>query len=243
MLVEQSAYANRWRSAAPEAKGLFALGGLAAAFVAAPTPAAGVGIAVLLAAVTLGGARVPPMLYLRVAAPALFFLAVSALSLTVSVDGGGLGFTAQGTAQAATVLARSLGALAALLFLVLTTPLSDLIALGRRLHLPAALLDIMLLCYRTLFVFAGALQDMRSAQAARLGTLGRGRLLRSLGEMAANLTLQVWQRSHALHQAALARNSEGPLRFLPTRHPHARRHAALAGGAALLLLALAWGAR
>ena len=236
MLIEQSAYANRWRGVAPQAKGLFALGGVTAAFVAAATPAAGLGVAI-------GGARVSPLLYLRVAAPALFFLAISALSLAVSVDEGGLQATAAGTHQAAVVATRSLGALAALLFLVLTTPLSDLIALLRRLRTPEVLLDIMVLCYRTLFVFAAALQDMRAAQAARLGHLDRNRLLRSLGQMAAHLTLQVWQRSHALHLAALARNNDGPLRFLGSRHPHARRDAGLAGVAALALVLLAWSGR
>lgn len=243
MLIEQSAYANRWRGVAPQAKGLFALGGVTAAFVAAATPAAGLGVAALLAAVTIGGARVSPLLYLRVAAPALFFLAISALSLAVSVDGGGLQATAAGTHQAAVVATRSLGALAALLFLVLTTPLTDLIALLRRLRTPEVLLDIMVLCYRTLFVFAAALQDMRAAQAARLGHLDRGRLLHSLGQMAAHLTLQVWQRSHALHLAALARNNDGPLRFLGSRHAHARRDAGLAGVAALALVLLAWSGR
>ena len=33
MLIEQSAYANRWRGVAPQAKGLFALGGVTAAFL------------------------------------------------------------------------------------------------------------------------------------------------------------------------------------------------------------------
>ena len=35
MLIEQSAYANRWRSVAPVAKGLFALAGFVAAFASA----------------------------------------------------------------------------------------------------------------------------------------------------------------------------------------------------------------
>lgn len=248
MLIEQSAYANRWRSVTPAAKGVFALGGLVAAFIVTHRPAAGLGIAALLAAVTLGGARVAPGLYLRVAAPALFFLAISALSLAVSVTPdaqGGLGLhtTPDGQALAAGVVGRSLAGLAALLFLVLTTPLTDLIALLRRLRTPEVLLDIMVLCYRTLFVFSGALQDMRTAQAARLGYGSRRQTLRSLGDMAANLTVQIWQRARALHLAALARNNDGPLRFLTTPHPHARRDIALAGSGAAALVMLAWAAR
>ncbi|MDE2586273.1 MAG: cobalt ECF transporter T component CbiQ [Betaproteobacteria bacterium] len=248
MLVEQSAYANRWRQVAPCAKGLFALGGLVAAFLAASRLEAGLLVTAILVAVTLIGPRVPAMLYLRVAAPALFFLAISALSLALSVDRGGVDgltvhTTGAGLAQVTQVVSRSLGGLAALLFLVLTTPLTDLIALLRRLRTPEILLDIMVLCYRTLFVFSEAVHDMRTAQAARLGYASAGLSLRSLGELIANLTVQIWQRSQALYQAALARNNDGPLRFLEPVYAHSARDTAIAaaGGAALIGVALAPG--
>lgn len=247
MLIEQSAYANRWRAVCPAAKGLFALGGFVAAFIAAQRLEAGLLVTALLVAATLLGARVPPGLYLRVAAPALFFLAISALSLAFSVDRGsdaglGLQATRAGLQQVSHVTTRSLGGLAALLFLVLTTPLTDLIALLRRLKTPEVLLDIMVLCYRTLFVFAEALYDMRTAQAARLGYASTRLTLRSLGELIANLTVQIWQRSQALHRAALARNSDGPLRFLEPAHTHRGRDTAIAAAAAVALVLLSLGA-
>lgn len=271
MLIEQQAYANRWRRVAPGAKGAFALAGLVAAFAAA-TPPAALTVAGLLVFAALVGARVRPSAYLRVAAPALFFLAVGSLPLAFSVETGpgsngpatiptqppastsastsalvlapNAAFTpalvpaAGGLEAAAATVARSLGALAALLFLVLTTPLPDLIALLRRLKVPETLLDLMVLCYRTLFVFSECLTAMGTAQAARLG-YGTPRLaLRSLGQLAANLAAQTWQRAEALHQAALARNNDGPLLFLEPAWDHARRDTAIAGLAGLGLVAL-----
>lgn len=248
MLIEQSAYANRWRRVSPGAKGLFALCGFVAAFLAANEPWVGGLVVASLAAATLIGARVRLGHYLRVAAPPLFFLAISSLSLAFSLDnnqaGDGLAVhtTATGLQQVTQVTTRSLGGLAALLFLVLTTPLTDLIALLRRLKMPELLLDIMVLCYRTLFVFSEAMHDMRTAQAARLGYASALLSLRSLGEMIANLTVQIWQRSQALHQAALARNNDGPLRFLPPVYAHAARDTAIAAGAGAALVALSLGA-
>ena len=61
----------------------------------------------------------------------------------------------------------------------------------------------------------------------------------SLGGLAANLTLQVWQRAHALHSAALARNNDGPLRFLEPTFAHSRRDCRIAGLAGASLIALA----
>lgn len=245
MLIEQSAYTNRWRRVSPAAKGLFSLCGLVAAFVAA-TPITACGIAATMGAVTVLGAGIPPERYLRVAAPALLFLSVSALSLAFSLKiGGSVGDVSLHLAQTeyakvAQVCGRSLGGLAALLFLTLTTPLIDIIALLRRLKAPEVLLDIMVLCYRTLFVFSEAVHDTITAQPARLRYATVRLCMRSLGGLVANITVQVWQRSQALHLAAMARNNNGPLRFIEHAYPNSARDMCIAAssGTALIVLAL-----
>ena len=247
MLIEQSAYANRWRSVAPAAKGAFALAGFVAAFAAA-TPRAALAVAALIALVTLAGARVAFGRYLCVAAPALVILAISCVSLAFSINvdsssSPSFDLAPGGFRQTAEVGARSLGELAALLFLVLTTPLIDLIALLRRLRTPEVLLEIMVLCYRMLFVFSEAVHDTLTAQAARLGYSSNALALRSLGGLAANLTLQVWQRASDLHVAAQSRNNDGPLHFIEPTYANGRRDLALAvaSGSALIALALLLG--
>jgi cobalt/nickel transport system permease protein len=247
MLIERAAYGNRWRAVSPAAKGLFALAGLGAALLAC-SPTAAAMIAGLLMVASVLGASVPLALYLRVATPALGFLALSSLSLlfSLSVDAAGQLSWQIAPAAAANITAvggRSLAALAALLGLVLTTPLPDLIALLRRLHVPDVLLDLMVLCYRMLFVFSTAIEETRTAQAARLGYSTPRRGLNSLGLLAAGLSVQVWQRARALHLAAEARCGSGTLRFLTPQFQHAGRDTALAGLAGSLLLAIGASAR
>lgn len=244
MLIEQAAYASRWRPVCPGAKAAFALAGLIAAFVAA-TPAAALLVAALLALAAVAGAGVGLGLYLRVALPATGFLALSCLSLLVSLAGDGAGgivwqLAPDAAPRIAELAARSLAALAAMLFLVLSTPLSDLIVLLRRLRVPEVLLDLMVLCYRMLFVFSEAFHDTLTAQQARLGFVSTRRSLHTLGLLAASLAAQVWLRARHLHLAAQARNGDGPLRFLPREFPAARRELRIALAAGLLLLALAW---
>jgi len=245
MLIEQSAYTNRWQRVSPAAKGIFSLCGMVAAYAAA-TPATACVVAAVLCAVTVLGAGIPPERYLRVAAPALLFLAVSALSLAVSLQ---IGDTVGGLSLhlarnefygVAQVCGRSLGGLAALLFLALTTPLIDIIALLRLFRAPEVLLDIMILCYRTLFVFSEAVHDTITAQSARLGYATVRISMRSLGGLVANITIQVWQRSQALHLAAMARNNDGPLRFLEQTYPNSIRDicVAVSTGSALIALAM-----
>ncbi len=244
MLIEQSAYTNRWRRVPPAAKGLFSLCGIVAAY-AATTPATACGVAAIMCAVTVLGAGIPLGRYLRVAAPALLFLTVSALSLAVSLKIGdsvsdlSLHLARTELDRVAHVCGRSLGGLAALLFLALTTPLSDIISLLRRCRLPDTLLDLMTLCYRTLFVLSEAVHETITAQSARLGYATFTRSLRSLGGMVANLSVQVWQRSQALHLAALARNNDGALRFLEPDYPDAPRAISLAVISGILLVIVA----
>ena len=136
--------------------------------------------------------------------------------------------------------ARSLAALSAMLFLALSTPMTDLIALLRRLKVPETLLEIMVLCYRMLFVFSEAVRDTRTAQAARLGYATPALALRSLGSLTANLTLQIWQRSRDLHISAQSRNNDGPLRFLEPEYVSSRRDLSIAtlGSAGLIACAM-----
>jgi cobalt/nickel transport system permease protein len=245
MLIEDSAYSNRWRQVSPAAKGLFSLCGMIAAYAAA-TPVSACGVAAILFAVAVLGAGIPPGRYMRVAAPALLFLSVSALSLLVSFKigntAGNLPLHLAGGEyyKVAQVCGRSLGGLAALLFLAMTTPLSDIINLLRRLKAPEVLLDIMILCYRTLFVFSETVRDTVTAQSARLGYANVRLSLRSLGGLVSNITVQVWQRSEALHLAAMARNNDGPLRFLEQVYANSTRELSLAfiGGCTLVGLAI-----
>ena len=103
------------------------------------------------------------------------------------------------------------------------------------------LLEIMVLCYRMLFVFSEALHDTRTAQAARLGYATPALTLRSLGSLTANLTLQIWQRAHALHIAAQSRNNDGAFRFLEPEYANTRRDLWIAGAGGVGLIAAALG--
>ena len=239
MLIEQAAYTNRWRRVCPAAKGVFAVGGLVAAYCAG-TPVAALAVATVLVLTTLVGARVEPGLYLRVLGAPLLFLLLGGVSLALSFnpEQGGFAFDDSGMQQAAFVLARALAAITALLFLSMTTPLADLVGLLRRCRVPDTLLELMVVAYRMLFVFSDARRDIACAQGARLGYATTGRAWRSLGGLLGALVVQIWQRAADLHVAAQARNSDGPLRFLARPWPHAGRETALASGAAGVLLTL-----
>ena len=241
MRIEAAAYASRWRGVAPSAKALFALAGVAAAWLARE-PATLAVLAALLVLATVAGARIPPRMWLAAALAPLGFLLLACLSMMAGPDAAGTWRWHGAMLPAvAHVAFRSLAVLEALLGFALTTPLPDVLALLRRLRTPEALLDLMALCYRMLFVLRQAWDEGNEAQRARLGDRGWRQHWRATGMLAGHMAQQVWHRAAALQMAADARSYGGTLRFLPAEFPHARRQNLAALAAGLLLLALAAG--
>lgn len=243
MLIESSAYASRWRDVAPAAKALFALAAICAASLArSPLVLAALAMVVVLTA--LLAARVPVRIYAAVAVPPLGFLLISCLTMLVGPDAQGhWHWTSTMLPTVIHTALRSLAMLAAILGLVLTTPMPGLIALLRTLRVPELLLDLMVLSYRMLFVLRTAWDESVTAQSARLGYHGWRQTWRSMGMLAGQMAVQIWQRAAALQMAADARAYQGTLRFLPIIYPHTRRHCTYALLAGALMLTIAIGDR
>ncbi len=245
MLLEQLSYTNRWRRIHPGAKVLFAVFGVTAASLS-NTPSQTLLITMLLTATTVLGAKIPISSYLKVLAAPLLFLLVSGMTLAVDIEivniypWLGISFPDQQQFLAIKVCSRSLGCMAALLFLAFTTPLNDIISLMRKFRCPSILTDLMTLCFRTLFVFTDVIHDVSTAQSSRMGYATTRNAMNSLGILIAALMVQVWQRSMMLHQSALSRANDGPLYFLTPEYPWVRSSmfAAVTAGAFLIILAV-----
>ena len=236
MRIDAAAYKCRWHAVAPGAKALFALSSIAAAWLASSADTLA-WLTLLSMSATLAGARVPVQTYLALAVAPLGFLLLSCLTMLVTPSSaGGWQWSPEMLPDVTHIALRSFATLAAVLGLVLTTPMPDLLALMRRVRVPELLLDLMALCYRMLFVLRQAWDEGSTAQAARLGHRGLRARWRSTGLLAGQMAIQVWQRASTLQMAADARASRGGLRFLPVLYPNARRQVALSLLASGLML-------
>ncbi len=212
-IADRAANLNRWRRKSLVEKAALALGMLALALLLPPFPAAPV-IAAIMTGAALIGARAPAGAWLALAAGPLGFMLTGAAMLTVQIDANGIALAPNGFAVAAGLIARSAAGLSCLLFLALTTPVTDLLAGLRRLGVPVEVIEVALLTYRFLFLLADTAMAMDAAQAARLGHDGFGRRLRSLGLLAANLLPRAMDRAHRLEVGLGARGWEGKMRVL-----------------------------
>jgi cobalt/nickel transport system permease protein len=233
--IDTFAYSNRWRQVHPGEKGLLALFSLTAALLSR-SPLVPLGIAAGMAALTMTGAGIPWRDYLHLAVFPLLFLLWSCLALAISFSGGDLpllniptlhltiSLTRQGIGQAELALARSLGATLSLLFLALTTPMTEIMGLLRSLGTPKLLVELMTITYRQIFVFLEIAGQIRAAQEARLGYATSRQAIKSLAGLVGNILIRSLSRARQNHQGLLARGYDNDLQFLSPSHNWSTRN-------------------
>jgi cobalt/nickel transport system permease protein len=220
-LIDRTAHGNRWRHRHPVEKLAPALGLIVVTAVLPPMVTA----PPVLAATTLAaiaGAGVPAATWLRVLSIPAAFLALGLPGLLVSIETTphlAFAWAPGGLALAVDVGLRALAAAACLAFLVLTTPVADLVHGLRRLGVPKPFVEVMLLTYRLIFVLLDtAAQGMR-AEAARLGFAGGRQRCRSAALLAGGLLQTALGRARRLEAGLAARGYRGDLPVLADRRP------------------------
>lgn len=225
MRIDSYAHGNRWRQIHPGEKGLLVLLSLVAAILS-HHPGVPLTIALTMAGLTLLGAGIPWRGYLRLLLPPLLFLLWSCLLLPLTLAptsspllfspgiGMAVGFNRSEIPLALLIFSRSFGALCSLLFLTLTTPVSEIAGLLLRLGTPRLLVELMIITYRQIFILTEAFAQIRSAQKSRLGDRSLRISWRSTGDLIANILIKTVVRAQKNHQTLLARGYDRELHFL-----------------------------
>jgi cobalt/nickel transport system permease protein len=145
-------------------------------------------------------ARLPLTAVLRMAATVLPFALCFALASALAGD----------LALAARLVIRAYLSAFAVLLLVATTPIPDLLAGLEWLRAPRFLTQVMQFLYRYLIVLMEEAGAMRQASAARAGSL-RTLQFRQAAGAAGVLFARSYARAESIHRAMLARGFEGRL--------------------------------
>jgi len=195
----------------PRVKTLVLLGFVGAVAVVSPAAPARLGAfaAVLLVAVLV--ARLPLGFLARRLLWVLPFAALPALLLPFTGGAGPTAAlhapTAAGAVRAGVVVGKALVAAGAVLLVVCSTPMSDLLAALRWLRLPAALVSVVGLLYRYLFVLVDEAERMQRARRQRGGRRLGG--VRGAAALLGSLFLRAHDRALAVHRAMVARGLAG----------------------------------
>ncbi len=104
---------------------------------------------------------------------------------------------------------RVAGSISALYFLILTTPMNQILRLFKKIHLPKVLIELMILVYRSIFIFLEAFQYMREFQTLRFGYEGRRSGFLSLGLMVRSLFAHIFIKHREMSIALELKGYDG----------------------------------
>ncbi|MHC1626678.1 MAG: cobalt ECF transporter T component CbiQ [Methanoculleaceae archaeon] len=198
-------------------------------------------ISLLLAAAILGPARIDPRTYAE-----LFILpctfCVMGVAVIILVAGGGevywswnlfpwlsLSITSGSINTAALVFSRVTGGMSGLIFIALTTPMTDLFAVMRRCHIPVAVVDLTMIIYRSIFIIMDRLVTTYHAQLMRLGYSSFSESVRSFATLCGSTFIASWETGESFIRAMDARCYSGKFVVLGETQPVTLKHSLAAG--------------
>ncbi len=130
-----------------------------------------------------------------------------------------LSITREGINEGIVIFCRVLGGTSALCFLALTTPMTELFMILRQWRVPAVLIDLAMIIYRTIFILLEQVIQIYRAQTMRLGYGTFGETIRSFATLCGAVFLTSWNAGEDLVRAMDARCYTGKFAMLDDHRP------------------------
>jgi cobalt/nickel transport system permease protein len=188
--------------------------------VFSPSPVTPLIIAASMALIIVGLAKIPPKEFARLLFIPVAFAATSCIVILFLTGGGdplyavsvgGFTFTATTASVNLSILllARTFGAMSALFFIALSTPIIQVFAVMKDLRLPQEFIDLSMLIYRLIFIFIGEAIAIHNAQVMRNGYAGFRKSIDALAMLCGSLFIRAWGRGEEMLIAMDARCYDG----------------------------------
>jgi cobalt/nickel transport system permease protein len=117
------------------------------------------------------------------------------------------------------VFCRVIGGMSALCFIALTTPMTDLFIVMRQCRVPEAVIDLMMIIYRTIFILADQVTQIYRAQVMRLGYSGMRESIQSSATLCGAAFIASWNSGEDLVRAMDARCYAGKFAVMGGNRP------------------------
>jgi cobalt/nickel transport system permease protein len=226
--IDGFAYTNRLRQVHPLEKAAFAFITMFLC-LGFSLPVISCIVILLMAFATVGLARIPVIVYIKLMLLPFLFLLIGVITIAVSVStqsleagqlagitisGITVGLTYNGLITAGGLFFKSLGAVSCLYFLSLTTPAVEMAAVMRKLKFPSLFIELTDLIYRFIFVMLATADEIYISQSSRWGYASLKNSIKSLGQLTAALFVKALHRSQTLFTALSSRGYTGQLNVL-----------------------------
>ena len=120
---------------------------------------------------------------------------------------------------AAVLILKAFGAVSALYMMTLTTPLTELVSVLRKVHMPKLIVELMNMIYRYIFIMLETYNRLKNSAESRLGYVDFRTSCYTFGQIASNLFIVTLKKANAYYNALEARCYDGELNFLEEEKP------------------------
>ena len=188
-------------------------------------------IALLLTAAILILARVDAKTYAELFIVPLWFAVMSVAGIILITGGQDvfwswdilpsftLSITRESINQGMLVFCRVIGGMSAMIFIALTTPMTDIFIVFRQSRVPEVVIDLMMIIYRTIFILIDQVIQIYNAQLMRLGYSTWRESIHSFAFLCGAAFIASWDAGEDLIRAMDARCYDGKFALLGENRP------------------------
>lgn len=180
LLIDKYAYTNRLTNSNPFIKSIIVAIALTIATIT-KSNYINLTILIIMGFLTTVIAGIPMRKYLKLLFIPVTFLIISLVTILISVSKADtylwsikifnnyVGITRISIDQSILLSTRVFASISSTFFLGLTTPLNNIIKVFKRLHLPSSLIELIVLIYRSIFIFLEEASDIYNGQELKFG--------------------------------------------------------------------------
>lgn len=117
-----------------------------------------------------------------------------------------------------------LAGISCMYFLILSTPIGQLIWLLKKIHLPDLFIELFILIYRFIFILMKNMNEIRTAQTSRLGYNGLKQSFLSLGQLVMGVFLKSMRTAKEAQIAVESRGNGGAIVIADLNLPFRRKN-------------------
>lgn len=144
--------------------------------------------------------------------------------LTFKIAGVWFFFTKESIENGFYILLRSLGCVSCLYFLLLTTPMTEILSVLRILKVPSLFREMMLFIYRFIFVLMVTAHRIYTAQDSRGGYGRMKNAYQSFAQLVTMVFLKSYHRGQLTYTALVSRGYDGEIQVLDFDYQFSKRN-------------------
>jgi len=130
-----------------------------------------------------------------------------------------LSITRESINQGMLVFCRVIGGMSAMIFIALTTPMTDIFIVFRQCRVPEVVIDLMMIIYHTIFILMDQVIQIYHAQLMRLGYSTWRESIHSFASLSGAAFIASWDAGEDLIKAMDARCYDGKFALLGESRP------------------------